>query len=181
MTIWSIVVIVIAAAIVVAAVVAMVRSRRRAGLRKQFGPEYDRAVESSGSRRQAEVDLRDRLSRHQQLDIRPLAPETQERYTEEWRRVQAEFVDAPTMALAEADALVTRVMKDRGYPMQDFESQAALVSVDHGGVVDNYRDGHRTFVAAQQGQASTEDMRRGFVYYRALFAELLDGQREATR
>ncbi len=178
MSVLSIVIIVVAVVVVAALLAVAVRSRRRAGLRRRFGPEYDRAVESAGSRRHAEVDLRDRVNRRAQLDIRPLPPAARDGYTQEWRRVQAEFVDAPTMALGEADALVTRVMSDRGYPMQDFETQADLVSVDHGDVVHNYREGHKVFVASQQGRASTEDMRQGFVCYRALFDELLSDRAE---
>ena len=51
----------------------------------------------------------------------------------------------PQVALVEADALITLVMRDRGYPVDDFESQSKLVSVDHPDVVQNYRTGHDTY------------------------------------
>jgi hypothetical protein len=66
------------------------------------------------------------------------------------------------------------VMRDRGYPVDDFESQSALVSVDHPGVVQNYRIGHDVRDKSSKGEATTEDLRQGVVAYRALFDELLN-------
>jgi hypothetical protein len=71
-------------------------------------------------------------------------------------------------------------MHDRGYPMEKFESNAELVSVDHPEVVEHYRNAHGTFVAAQTGSASTEEMRSAFVSYRALFSELLEDDQSAS-
>jgi len=85
---------------------------------------------------------------------------------------QTRFVDAPAAAVSEADSLVTRTIHERGYPIDAFHHQAAIVSVDHPAVVDNYRHGHQVYVASVTGSAATEDMRRGFVAYRELFAEL---------
>jgi hypothetical protein len=146
------------------------RSRR---LREGFGPEYDRAVEERGDRREAEADLREREERRDSLDIRPLPPAARERYAQEWGDVQARFVDEPSGAVVEADRLVTIVMRERGYPMDEFERQAELISVDHPTVVEDYRAGHSVFAAYDRGESSTEDLRRAMVHYRALFDELL--------
>ena len=178
--------IVIAAAVVVAvvAVVAAVsaRSVRSKRLREGFGPEYERTVAEHGDRREAESELRERRKQREQLEIRPLSQPARERYTEEWRRVQARFVDDPAGAVQEGDRLVTEVMGERGYPMDDFERQAALVSVDHPDVVEHYREGHSAYLAFDRGDASTEDLRLAMKHYRALFEELLaDGQPAATR
>jgi hypothetical protein len=150
------------------------RSRR---LREDFGPEYDRTLEERGDRRQAEAHLREREERRDSLDIRPLPPASRERYAREWGDVQALFVDDPVGAVAGADALVTVVMRERGYPMDDFEAQAELVSVDHPGVVEDYRAGHAAFAAHARGEAGTEDLRRAMVHYRALFDDLLGSDR----
>src|SRR4051812_3877916 len=110
--------IVIAAAVVVAVVVIAwlaLGSRRRRGLQERFGPEYDRAVETSDSRRTAESELREREQRHEELDIRELSPAARDRYFEQWRTVQVRFVDSPGEAVREADTLVQQVMRDRGY------------------------------------------------------------------
>jgi FtsZ-interacting cell division protein ZipA len=172
--------IVLGALLVVAIVVVVVMASRRRALRKQFGAEYDRTVGRAGSRHQAEVDLRDRVDERRHIDVKPLSPVARDRYAEEWRRVQAHFVDAPDLAVREADALVSRMMADRGYPIDDFDHQADLVSVDHPGVVQNYREGHNVYTTSLRNEVSTEDLRHGFICYRALFTELLDDRSEVT-
>ena len=85
-------------------------------------------------------------------------------------------MDEPSVALGDKKpcAPVTTVMADRGYPMEDFDRQAELVSVDHPGVVENYRRAHGVYVAKQSTPVGIEDMRQAFVSYRALFSELVD-------
>jgi len=160
------------------ALVAMLASRGRRGraLRKRFGPEYDRALAETGSADKAESDLGDRVKRREALQIRELDPRARERYSESWRSVQAHFVDDPHGAVREADELVMGVMRDRGYPTTDFDQQAGDLSVDHAGVIDNYRRAHEISLAGEQGQASTDDLRQATVHYRALFEELLAGR-----
>jgi hypothetical protein len=170
----AIVLIVVLVVVVAAAIVALVSARRRTQLRERFGPEYERAVASDGNRKEAEAELRGRLEAHDKLEIRPLSDDERDSYDRRWRDVQGEFVDTPDTALADADALVERLMRDRGYPVDDFERQADLVSVDHPGVVVHYREAHRVFAAAKDGSVPTEDMRQALVSYRALFADLLD-------
>jgi len=83
-------------------------------------------------------------------------------------------VDDPGGATQHADSLVAEVMRDRGYPVDDFEQRAADVSVDHPQVAENYRAAHAVYQANEQGLASTDDLRQAFVHYRSLFAQLLD-------
>ncbi|HJQ42185.1 MAG TPA: hypothetical protein VJ831_03805, partial [Jatrophihabitantaceae bacterium] len=59
------------------------------------------------------------------------------------------------------------------YPVEDFDDQAELVSVDHPRVVENYRAAHAVYDRTQTQRASTEDLRQALVNYRALFDELL--------
>jgi hypothetical protein len=171
---WVWIVIIAAIILVVLAIAYVVSTgRRRRGLQDRFGPEYDRTVESADSRRKAEADLRDREQRHEELDIRELSPAARDRYSEQWRVVQTRFVDAPGDAVREADSLVQHVMRDRGYPVDDFETRAGVVSVDHPHVVENYRAAHGVWAANERGQATTEDLRQSLVHYRSLFEELL--------
>lgn len=151
------------------------RRQQRRRLRERFGPEYDRAVERHRSTREAEQELRAREQRHHELPIRPLSAEVRDRYRAEWQRVQERFVDAPEAAVAEADTLLTRVMTERGYPTDDFEQQAADLSVEHAATVGRYRAAHDIRGRADAGSASTEDLRQAMVHYRALVAELLGG------
>jgi hypothetical protein len=157
------------------------RQRRSRRLRERFGPEYDRTVAEAGDRREAEAKLKERTERRQQLDIVPLDPAARERYVEAWRQTQARFVDEPAEATREADRLITEVMRERGYPIEDFEQRAADVSVDHPQVVDDYRAAHAIAAANERSEASTEDLRQALVHYRSLFEELLDVGRAEPR
>lgn len=177
---WVWALIVVAALVVVAIVIwRAFAARRTHALRDRFGPEYDRTLEGTGSRRDAEAELSARADRRDELDIKPLPPGARERYVAEWQRVQARFVDDPDGAVREADMLIQSVMSDRGYPMDDFEHRAADISVDHPDVVENYREGNRLTRAAALGDGTTEDLRQAMQHYRSLFDELLDERSDA--
>ena len=88
--------------------------------------------------------------------------------------MQTAFVDSPASAVGDADRLVTEVMRERGYPIDDFDQRAADISVDHPTVVENYRAAHTIHVSQQNGDVGTEKQRQAFVHYRALFEKLLD-------
>ena len=79
--------------------------------------------------------------------------------------------------------LIQSVMADRGYPVEDFETRAADISVDHPQVVENYRQGHRLAEKSSDGAGSTEDLRQAMRHYRALFDELVesDADQPVTR
>src|SRR5918911_956822 len=123
--------------------------------------------------------LLERQKRRDELDVKPLDPAARERYAEEWQATQARFVDDPGGAITEADVLIQRVMRERGYPVEDFEQRAADVSVDHPEVVNNYRAAHGISIAHQREKASTEDLRVAMVHYRSLFDELLESREPA--
>ena len=176
--VWIVLAVLVLAALGLVAAGAM-RKRRSEQLREGFGPEYDRVVEDTGDRRAAERELSERRKRHEELEIVSLSDGVRARYAEEWKQVQARFVDEPDAAVRDADQLVQRVMSDRGYPVaDDFERRAADVSVDYPDVVENFRDGHRL-----AGESDTESLRQAMVHFRSLFAELLEGghDREEVR
>ncbi|MGA9584622.1 MAG: hypothetical protein WBQ95_04795 [Terracidiphilus sp.] len=167
--------------LVVGAIVAVYLQRRRTEkLRHHFGPEYDRAVAEGGDRRVAEARLEERTERVKKLNLRPLTAEDRARYTEQWNRVQAHFVDAPAGAVAEADQLLGDLMATCGYPVGDFEQRAADISVEHPTVTQNYRAAHEIAVRQARGQASTEDLRRAMIHYRALFEDLVSQTKNTT-
>ena len=172
---WVWVLIVVAAVIVLAVVVwRAMTARRSRQLQDRFGPEYNRTLDSSDSKRDAEAELRARQERREQLDIRPLPAAARDRYIDEWQRVQALFVDDPQGAVHDGDMLIQSVMRDRGYPVDDFEQRSADISVDHPRVVENYRQGHQLANASARGDGTTEDLRQAMRHYRALFEELVD-------
>ncbi len=171
--IWVLVAIVVVLVVVVAVLVA--RERRSRRLREGFGPEYDRVLAERGDQRKAETELAGRRERRAPFEILELEPSARAEYLERWRIAQRRFVDEPSAAVGEADRLVTEVMHDRGYPVdENFEQRAADVSVDHPVLVENYRAAHSISLRATRGQASTEDLRQAVVHFRSLFADLLD-------
>ena len=170
----EIAIVVVAAAVIVILVAILIAvSRRRRRLRQRFGSEYDRAVESTGSKHKAEEELKARTERHDKLHIVELAPRARMQYRARWDDAQTRFVDEPARTMGEADQLVKEVMTERGYPLSDFEQQAADLSVEHAGVLDHYRRAHEITKNCEHGHASTEDMRAAMVHYRALFNDLL--------
>jgi hypothetical protein len=161
-------------ALAVIVIVAWEFNRRRTKrLRQQFGPEYDRTLDEVGGRSKAEARLLERNKRVHKLDIRPLTTDERTRYVDEWGRVQAHFVDAPAGAVTEADQLLGDVMATCGYPVGDFEQRAEDISVEHPVVTQNYRAAHDIALRQAGGQASTEELRRAMIHYRALFDELV--------
>lgn len=177
---WVWIVIAIAVVIVVGVIAASIaRKRRTEQLHDRFGPEYDRLVDDTGSRRDAERELRDREKAHEELEIQPLSDAARARYADEWQRVQAQFVDDPEGAVRAGDRLVQQAMGERGYPVEDddFESRAATLSVEHADVVQDFRQGHELWTRYDRGDGSTEDLRQAMVHYRSLFERLLEGER----
>ncbi len=164
---------VVAALVVIAIVITALNRKRTRGLRAQFGPEYDRTLAVAGGRAAAEARLAERSERVHKLSIRSLNSVERERYVEAWGRVQAHFVDAPAGALAEADQLIGDVMAQCGYPVGNFEQRAADISVEHPIVTQNYRAAHEIALRQAAGQATTEELRRAMIHYRALFGELV--------
>jgi hypothetical protein len=175
----TLLIIVIAAAVVVIALAVWLAATRRRrtsrALHDRFGPEWDRTVEQADSRRErraARSDLAERADERDELDIRPLTAASRRQYADEWHETQAKFVDEPGDALAEAERLLDDVMRERGYPVEGFEEQSAMMSVDHPDLVENYRAAHR-LQHRGNGTTSTEDMRDAMLRYRSLFEELL--------
>ncbi len=149
------------------------QSRRRKELKARFGPEYDRTIETAETRGEGEKLLVEREKRVELLQLKELDPRQTQRFGDEWRNTQGRFVDNPGGAIQEADNLVQEVMAARGYPITNFEQQAADISVDHPDVLSNYRAAHAIATANALEPASTEDLRQAMIHYRALFEELL--------
>jgi hypothetical protein len=169
-------ILIVAAAVLIVAMVAwgMMKRKQTKQLQSQFGPEYERTVEAADNKKTAESELAARRERREQLDIRPLSSAARERYVHQWQIVQVQFVDNPSGAVATADQLIQSAMADRGYPVEDFETRAADVSVDHPDVVENYRQGHRLAQKSADGDRSTEDLRQAMRHYRVLFDDLVE-------
>ena len=74
--------------------------------------------------------------------------------TMRWKDIQAEFVDEPSKAVQEADALVAELM----------QRLAAMFAGERAGLEERWAGGNRV---------STEDLRQGLRRYRSFFERLL--------
>jgi hypothetical protein len=160
--------IIIAVIVVVAVVVVASAEMRRAKLRREFGPEYDRLVEKLGSRRKADAELAERERRVRALNTRELSREQQASYSGDWAAIQERFVDSPAEAVGAAHTLIWNVMRDRGYPVNDRTASMDALSVFHGSSM----EGYRTTLDLRTDSASTEQLREAMIRHRALFEDL---------
>jgi len=164
----------IAVVVIVGIAMRTARARRTASLRHRFGTEYDRRIDEVGDRRAGEAELRDVTKRRDDLEVHPLSDAARARFGERWLAVQSNFVDQPDRAVAEADGLVGEVMRQRGYPVDDFDERIDMVAVDHPTVAEHYRAAHAVYLRNEQRMASTDDLRQALLHYRTLFEDLLE-------
>lgn len=160
------------------AVVLKRQRERTAWLRERFGPEYDRAMKVAGGRRAGEAELEERLTRRQALQLRAAGDADRADFDEEWSDIEAQFETAELAALARADALVTTVLAECGYPMDSFDQRAADLSVDHPEEVGHYRRAHDAYLKADKGEGTREDFYEALQHYRAFLDALLDSPRD---
>jgi hypothetical protein len=147
--------------------------RRKTGRRRvRVAPQYGRLLQTTKSTREAERRLLDR-QRVPSVSLRPLGREESEQFAQAWRTVQSRFVDDPRMAVSESDRLIDDVMRARGYPVEDSARRLDDLSVDHAAAMNHYRTGREIIVRHGRGEASTEDLRKAMVHFRALSDELV--------
>jgi hypothetical protein len=167
MSTGAIIGIIIAVIIVVAVLVVASAQLRRARIRRQFGPEYDRLARELGPRK-AQTELTARQRRVGALDIRPLPAQQQAKYSSDWAVIQERFVDTPGEAVTSARTLIWDVMRDSGYPVNDAQASAEALSVHHARSFEGYRQTADLPVES----ATTEQLRAALIHYRALFEDL---------
>lgn len=148
--------------------------QRRSELKDRFGPEYERYLSGSDNRDKAERKLIAIADRRDKLSIRELTAEEKDRFGARWSAAQARFVDEPPAAVDDAEKLTTDVMKERGYPTNDFGTRADMVMVDHPQIVQHFRSAHESHERHRaSGKLETEDLRQAFMHYRKLFHALI--------
>jgi hypothetical protein len=171
----------IALTVILLAILSVTGRRKTRRLKERFGSEYQRVVDESGDQRSAEQELVARERKRQKLDIVALSSAAHQRYVQQWTDIQRSFVDDPSEAVGYADRLVTEVMRERGYPVEDFEQRASDISVDHPETVEHYRAAHTLHLAQEKADIGTEAQRQAFVHYRALFEQLLGADDEIEK
>jgi len=180
MSTGAIIGIIIVVIVVVAAIVVASGELRRARMRRQFGPEYDRLAQELGSKKKADAELTARQRRVEALNIHELSPDQRASYSGDWTVVQERFVDAPAEAVSAAGTLIWEVMRDRGYPADDRSASMEALTVYHAGSLDGYRQ----TAELRTETATTEELREAMIRYRALFEDLTglrNGQADPER
>ena len=167
MSTGAIIGIIIAVIVVLAVAVLASAGLRRARMRRQFGPEYDRLAQQMG-RKKADAELTARQQRVEALDIHELSADQQASYSGDWTAVQERFVDAPAESVAAAGTLIWDVMRDRGYPADDRNASLEALSYHHA----RSFDGYRQVQDLRTDAASTEELREAMIRYRSVFEEL---------
>jgi FtsZ-interacting cell division protein ZipA len=174
--------VIIAALVLVGAIWAYTRKRRTTRLRSHYGPEYGRVVSQFGDSTRAEREMERRRQQVSRLKIRTLTETERQRYSDQWRAVQARFVDDPNISVLEADRLVTEVLRAKGFPTESFDERLDDISASYPEVAANYREACQIVARQDRGGLTTEDLRRSMVLYRNLFEELFrEGRDEELR
>jgi hypothetical protein len=173
--VWLLVALAVIVVFAAAAGAVLVRRQRErtARLRERFGPEYDRAVKAAGGQRAGEAELEARLERHQRLQLSPSENADSAQYAAEWNEIEKQFDTAEIAALARAEAVVTTVLAERGYPMGSFDQRAADLSLDYPEEIGHYRRAHAAYRRADEGEATREDLYEALQHYRAFLDALL--------
>jgi len=173
-TVVIIVLIVAAVAVVAGAAYTGLAKRgpgnRGGGLKRRFGPEYDRVLlRHNGDTKAAEHELAQRVHRHGSIEPHPLPPQVREQYVTRWTAAQERFVDSPQEALAEAELLLGGLAQARGFPGPErHDEHVEALSVHHA----HHVEGYRRVRAAATGPAGTEEMREAMLQARAFFDAL---------
>ncbi|MFC4036580.1 hypothetical protein ACFO3J_34845 [Streptomyces polygonati] len=183
----AIIAVIVAVVVVIAIVAAMTMMRgggaSGVGLKRRFGPEYERTLaQHDGDDKATRQELSERVKRYGGMERQPVSAQQREAYGERWAEIQTRFVDDPGTALTEADRLIAEVAAQRGYPAADSPEHFDALSVHHPHQLQGYRqaralteragtDGGATGGAS--GSKGTEDMRQALVSARALFDDML--------
>ncbi len=148
----------------VAGVVALRRRRARAS---------ERATTSTTPAPRRSPRLRaDRgtdLTRPEQLGIRTLTEGERQRYVTAWQGVQARAERQPALALCEADAIVDRLLRDCGYPVDDPRAPGDVVPGRHAQVLTSFRAGHALELVNSSSRSDAEQVRQAMAHFSAAF------------
>ena len=152
------------------------QQERQERARREYGPEYERAVQKLGSEQKAEQELRERRERLESR-VRPLSEESRRRYDEQWRRVEQTFVDEPAASLDDADRVVGEILAERNFPTDSRQEASKGVGVMHPGVVEDFREAQRVHREAirSEDETSLEQMRQAIQKYRSVYERLTEG------
>lgn len=104
------------------------------------------------------VLLATRSGRIRRPNLRPLSPESRDRYANQWDRIETRFVDAPEDAVKEADALALALLGEREHPLGEDRLPSRMQKA-------------RRLGSGREGKGGTEGMRQAMLEYRSVIEE----------
>ena len=134
---------------------------------------------SDSGRRDAERRLAAVESEHEELDIRPLSEAARERYLEEWRGIEARFVNDPRTRRTPRSGSCSARSRSVAIRRARRRGARAHLAVDHPDVVERYRHG-RAMLGEVRGAEGTENLRKAMLDFRAVFEEVVERERTAA-
>jgi hypothetical protein len=90
--------------------------------------------------------------------LRALPAQSRERYSANWRSIEARFVDEPREAVREADRLVQEMLRERGQTLEERR------------MPEHFRRA-RSEAQGGDGRSGTEGLRRAMLHYREIVAQ----------
>lgn len=164
---------VLGAVLVAASAVGLVvLRRRRAAGGAPTGSVLRRVPRASRPR----PDRGTELARPEQLGIRTLTVGERTRYLAAWEGLQGRAERLPELALCEADAVVDRLLRDCGYPVDDPRAAADVVPGRHAEVLAAYRAGHALEQVTTSSHSDAAQVRQAMGHFQAAFdAVVADG------
>ena len=116
------------------------------------------------------------LARPEQLGIRTLTPTERQRYLTAWQGLQQRAERLPALALCEADAVVDRLLRDCGYPVDDPRAPGDVVPGRHAEVLACFRAGHALEQINTSSRSDAAQVRQAMAHFQAAFdAVVTDG------
>ena len=143
----------------------VVLRRRRAAGRATTGPAPRRVPRAARPR----PDRGTELTRPEQLGIRTLTAGERARYLAAWEALQGRAERLPALALCEADAVVDRLLRDCGYPVDDPRAAGDVVPGRHAEVLAAYRAGHALEQVTTSSHSDAAQVRQAMAHFQAAF------------
>jgi hypothetical protein len=157
---------VLAAVLVAASVTGLVVvRRRRAAGRPSTGPALRRAARTARLR----PDRDTHLAPPEQLGIRTLTAGERTRYLAAWEGLQGRAERLPELALCEADAVVDRLLRDCGYPVDDPRAPGDVAPGRHAAVLAAFRAGHALEQVTTSSHSDPAQVRQAMVHFSVAF------------
>lgn len=141
--------------------VVVVRRRRPQATRTTLG--------TPGRAPRLRADRGTELARPEQLGIRTLSEAERQRYLSAWDGVRSRAERLPTIALSEADAVVERLLRDCGYPVDDPRSPGDVVPGRHAEVLVAFRAGHALEQINFSSRSDEAQVQQAMAHFSAAF------------